>query len=125
MDKLKNILKDKRTVAVILIIIAVLICAAFLYLNSENKNRPIATVYVDGKPVMDFDLEKITDRQVVDLNESLGIPVKFELIDHKVRFFEVTCPDKICEKTGFLDSDMDIASCIPNRTMLVVEEGKD
>lgn len=48
-----------------------------------------------------------------------GINAEFEVKDGKIRVTNASCPDKICEKTGFIGSGQTII-CVPNRITVVV-----
>ena len=123
-EKITNFMKQKSTIAGAIILVIVLGCVAWLYIqkNRPTEGIPVAMIYVDGQLVDQINLKRVTDRQVISLTDKYGVPVNFELEDHKIKFFDVDCPDKICENTGYLQKNLDMASCIPNRTMVVVEE---
>lgn len=49
--------------------------------------------------------------------------VKLELKDHKIRFLETDCPDKICVRTGFISKVGQSAVCLPNRIVVRITGG--
>lgn len=52
----------------------------------------------------------------------MDVPVFFELLDGRIRFVDVGCPDKLCEGFGWLDSAGESAVCMPNRVSVTVIE---
>ena len=89
----------------------------FTYRPPQEQN--LAVIMIDGKEVMRFNLLEETDR-IFSLEEDYGIPVSFQIEDHRIRFVQVTCPDHICENAGYLSMEGQSAVCMPNRTSLSI-----
>ena len=54
-----------------------------------------------------------------------GIDAEFEVKDGKIRLTAASCPDKICEKTGYIGSSGQSIICVPNKiTVTVVGSGE-
>lgn len=87
----------------------------FTYRPPQEQN--LAVIMIDGKEVMRLNLLEETDR-IFSLEEDYGIPVSFQIEDHRIRFVQVTCPDHICENAGYLSMEGQSAVCMPNRTSL-------
>lgn len=51
--------------------------------------------------------------------------ILFEIKDGAIRFIEADCPDKICEKAGFLSKMGETAACLPRETVLVIVGGNE
>lgn len=86
----------------------------------QNTAEPVtAVISVDGKAVRTLDLSTAGDQEFSILEET-GLPITFQIRDHAIRFLESDCPDKVCVHTGFLRDDLDVASCLPNRTSLFI-----
>ena len=49
-----------------------------------------------------------------------GIDAEFEVKNGKIRLTEASCPDKICEKTGYIGSSGQSIICIPNKITVSV-----
>ena len=45
--------------------------------------------------------------------------------DHAIRFLSSNCPDKVCVNTGFLREDLQVATCLPNRTTLFLSVSQE
>lgn len=57
-----------------------------------------------------------------------GIDAVFEVRDGKIRVNEAHCPDKICEKTGYIGSEGESIICVPKKIIVTVsgiESGAD
>ena len=111
--------------------IAILLGAALLWMvrpqpqpetepEEETGPRLVATVTVENREIARIDLTAEEDRDFSILDET-GLPITFQIRDHAIRFLESDCPDKVCIHTGFLKNDLDVACCLPNRTIVLVE----
>ena len=89
----------------------------FTYRPPQEQN--LAVIMIGGKEVMRLNLLEETDR-IFSLEEDYGIPVSFQIEDHRIRFVQVTCPDHICENAGYLSMEGQSAVCMPNRTSLSI-----
>ena len=89
----------------------------FTYRPPQEQN--LAVIMIAGKEVMRLNLLEETDR-IFSLEEDYGIPVSFQIEDHRIRFVQVTCPDHICENAGYLSMEGQSAVCMPNRTSLSI-----
>lgn len=57
-----------------------------------------------------------------------GIDAEFEVKNGKIRLTNASCPDKLCEKTGFIGSAGQSIICVPNKITVSVaglDEGID
>lgn len=113
--------KEKKTALVLygLLGLAVLVCGLFL-LRPQNSGTLTAKIQVNDKIVWETTLDTAADA-TFSIREATGLPITFEIKGHAIRFTDSDCPDKVCIRTGFLKNDLDIASCLPNHTVLFVE----
>lgn len=49
-----------------------------------------------------------------------GIDAGFEVKNGKIRLTNASCPDKICEKTGYIGSSGQSIICVPNKITVAV-----
>lgn len=49
-----------------------------------------------------------------------GIDAEFEVKNGKIRLTKASCPDKICEKTGYIGSSGQSIICVPNKITVAV-----
>mgnify|MGYP003290493703 FL=1 len=103
-----------------IVIIATICIIAVCLLFSENANqaKAVAVISVDGEEVQRVDL---TDCDNTTLTLKTTPVVTLEIIDGKIRFINSDCPDKTCEKSGFLSKVGDTAACVPAKTVVTVE----
>lgn len=51
-----------------------------------------------------------------------GIDAAFEVSDGRIRLCEADCPDKLCEKTGFIGASGQSIICVPKKiTVFIVD----
>ena len=118
--------QGKRGRLLVWLLVAALLAAAVLWMArpqsrpEETGPRPVATVTVENREVARIDLLAEEDRDFSILDET-GLPITFQIRDHAIRFLESDCPDKVCIHTCFLKHDLDVACCLPNRTIVLVE----
>lgn len=97
----------------------VAVCLGVLLLRQGGIAGNVAQVYIDGNLVRSLSLSGGNTR--VDLQGEYGVPVSLELEGGRICFVDVTCPDHLCEKTGFIYTEGQTAVCMPNRVAVVIE----
>ena len=126
MEKKQSFGLRKKDLAVIgaLLLLADSCWLAYRLSYRPPEKQNLAVIMVDGQEVMRLNLLEEKDR-IFSLEEDYGVPVSFQIENHKIRFIQVTCPDHICENAGFLSMEGQSAVCMPNRTSLSIygEEG--
>lgn len=104
----------KRDLIVIGTLVLLAVLVAFL-IRPKEKGNAIAIITFQGQTVMEIDLATATDQHFsLRKNEQIN----FEIKNHQIRFVNAVCPDKICEKNGFLSMANQLAVCLPNQTVL-------
>ena len=106
------------------LLLVLLAAAGFLLFLLPGHGQPmhtaVAQLHIGGKIVLQIPLERTREEQI-DLRE-WGVPGTLEVQNGRIRFVEVTCPDHICEKTGYIEKDGQTAVCMPNRTAIIIIE---
>ncbi|WP_055669344.1 NusG domain II-containing protein [Desnuesiella massiliensis] len=107
----------------IIIVVALLVLSfipevVFGIVSKKNYDAVYAEVSVNGKlhKKIRIDNHKGTDNYTV--KNEYGINV-IQVKDNKVAIIEADCPDKVCEKPGFIQKPGETLVCLPHR--LVVE----
>lgn len=72
-----------------------------------------AIIKYDGKVVKTVPLDTDTE---FSLKEDPTI--KFKVENGAISFVDATCPDKICQNTGFISKSGQTAVCLPKKTVL-------
>jgi Uncharacterized protein conserved in bacteria len=87
--------------------------------QSVDNSRLMAVIMQNGKIVQELDLNKVQDPQYIKLEQG-NITVLAET--GRIRILESDCPDKICVNMGWLTQLGDQAICMPNQTLVMIEE---
>ena len=106
---------------VILALTVLLICGIWFVWRSQNSRsaNSAAQIYLDGA-LIDTIVLKETDHYRIDLMPDYQVPVSFLVQNGAIAFTDVTCPDHLCERTGYLSRVGEIAACMPNRTVVQI-----
>lgn len=102
----------KPSEAVIIGIVLLVAVAAIFIMNRQNDS-PQTAVISCGDIRRELSLDKDGTFRFD------GIDAEFEVKDGKIRVTNASCPDKICEKTGFIGSGQTII-CVPNKITVSV-----
>ncbi len=92
------------------LIIFVLLFGLFFFRNNPGDIK----VYVDGNLHM---IISLTEDGIYVVDDFLT----FEVKDLKVKVIESTCLDKLCVKTGWVNTPGIPIVCVPNKTMIIIE----
>ena len=99
------------------IIIAVIVLVAFIALAMikffPKSTADTAVIKYDGKVVKEVSLNVDTEFSLKE-----DPTVKFKVQNGKISFIDATCPDKICQNTGFISKTGQSAVCLPKKTVL-------
>ncbi len=115
-------MKQKLNIAhmLYLLVAVALVLAAWAALRPKAPTiGAVAVIRVEGKEIRHIPLEDAEDQEFSILDET-GRDITFQVKDHAIRFLHSDCPDKVCVHTGFIHGDGDIATCLPNQTVLTV-----
>lgn len=94
-------MKMKKTEWIILAAVVAVCAGLALFFYWPRSGDTVAVVSVDGTEFCRIDLSRTARPYTFRIEEETGRPVSFEVADGRVRFVEVTCPDHICERTGW------------------------
>jgi len=107
--------------ALIIILVIILTAAVLLWVQQFRRGgRLVAEVVIQGETVLEIPLKPDEDSKTWNLQEEYNVPVHLETDHGRIRFIDVSCPDHICEKTGWLSMAYQSAVCMPNRTVVTV-----
>lgn len=93
----------------------VALCLVWWGLSRPAGQGATAEVWYDGTLAMTLSLSEDGRYTLAE-----DPTVCFQVEDGKVRFVDATCPDKVCEETGWLEKAGEMAVCLPRKTRLVV-----
>lgn len=112
-------MKKKEIYILIGIVVVALVMSIFVYFKKTPGGEEVhATVYHDDEVILIFD---VNEDAVYDLVGNYG-ELHIEVKDGQYRVFDVECPNKDCEKVGWviLGSSTPIV-CLPNHIMIIQE----
>lgn len=115
MNKIPFFKKSDLLIIGIFLLISLVI---FLPTLSDSEKTLTAVITADGETFTEIRLTDGTEEEI-KIN---GTVIK---INGKTVFFaESNCPDKVCVKTGRLDSHGDSSACVPNRVSVYIKGEK-
>ena len=123
MDKKNNI-----WVALIIILLGIALFVGGKVLLSSRKAGPkmYATVYSleeAGKKLVRTMPLGDGRKQIYEFDGPLGITV-VEVDGNRARVKSSPCPDQVCVQFGWLAKPHDFSACLPNATMVTIEDGQ-
>lgn len=96
----------------IIVVIIALCSLPWLYLNfwttDETAVNAIISTHDNKKIIL-----PLSENKTIQVKGPLGENI-IEIKNHKVRFINSPCPNKICIHSGWLEEINDIAACLPN-----------
>lgn len=94
---------------VIAAVLIVLSAAAYLFLGKRDSGAGAAEVYANGDVIAKIDL---SEDGVYPIS---GFDMELTVKDGKICVSHSDCPDKVCERTGYISSSYQSIVCLPNR----------
>jgi len=104
---------DKILVGVLLSVTLVMISQ----MNFSSQKGDWAVIEVDQEVVKRVPLAK---NQIVPVEGRLGV-TRVEIIDGRAHIHSSPCQNKVCIKSGFIQSTNRVTACLPNRVVLKVQ----
>ena len=115
MNKIPFFKKSDLLIIGIFLLIALVI---FLPTLSDSEKALTAVITADGETFTEIRLTDSTQEEI-KINGTL-----IKINGKTVFFAESNCPDKVCAKTGNLDSQGDSSACVPNRVSVYIKGEK-
>ena len=112
----------KSDFLIIAAIIAISIISWAVFTLMSKNNNLYAEIYLNNTLVKKIDLTTALNGEFSIENKP---DVVFEIKDGSIRFYESSCPDKICIKAGFLNRSNQSAACLPNKMVLKIVSKKN
>jgi hypothetical protein len=114
----------KTDIIIISVLLVLAIGGYFAYKKIFSDTKAIANIYYESELVKSIDLSEKKDYTFrLEQNDHVLIHVHS---DGSISFEESDCPDKVCIKSGKLDTVGESAACLPNKIVIkLVSKGKD
>lgn len=94
-----------------------------LILYKPAGNDPIAVVTMNGKEIQRIDLCKVEKPYEIKLNCKPAVVLSVK--PGAIRYSHAECHDKLCVNAGWLRNPGDTAACLPSKTIVCIEGGKN
>lgn len=114
-----------------IIIIVILIVISFLpegvfWIVSGRKNYSgtYAEITVNSKLYKRINLSDHKGTEKLTIKTKYGENV-VEIQDNKISIIEADCPDKVCERPGFIEEPGDTLVCLPHRLIIEIKGNKE
>lgn len=115
MNKIPFFKKSDLFIICIFLLIALVV---FLPTLSEKDKTLTAVITADGEAVTEIRLSDNTEEEI-KINDTV-----IKINGKSVFFAESNCPDKVCIRTGKLDSHGDSSACVPNKISIYIKGEK-
>ena len=113
---MKNIMKRKDIILIIVILIVVGMGFGAKSLFAQKGGEVI--IKVDGK---DYGTYPLNEDKTIDIDEHNKVIIK----EGVVYMEDADCPDKLCIKQGKIDSNGQKIVCLPNKTVVEISSEKE
>lgn len=113
---------DVILIVFLLIIISVGYGAVKISRSRSNSINKVAVIKHNELLVQRIELDTVESLQRIEVTDSNGRSIHVILVDKgRIRFIQSDCPNQVCVNTGWLTQEGDMAACLPNRTVIVIE----
>ena len=102
---------DAIVVFVFLLVSALIMLPKFF---SKDKNVT-AKIYENGELMQEIDLTKVEEPYRINISGAVLL-----IENGRICYETASCPDKLCVKSDWLSKNGDVASCLPNKTVVSV-----
>ncbi len=109
-----------KEISVVLAILAVFVLLFVLF--TSGSSAVLAHIEHDGERILTLELSGEPQQLAMEHNNNVII----EYGEGGIRFIASDCPDKVCIHTGNISQSGQVAACLPNDIIVMVEgEGVD
>lgn len=108
----------------IILIVAILIVTGvfMIYINmNSSKTADYVEIYVNNEI---YKIESLEVNKKVIIRTKQGENI-LSIHDRGVEMIQSSCPDHVCEKTGFISKDGEIIVCLPNKILVEIKSSKE
>jgi len=88
--------------------------------SKSSKDEIIAVVKKDNVIIKTINLSKLEGRELIEISGQYSATIVAE--HNRISFLDSTCHDKICVKADWLSKLGDLAVCLPNRTIIKIQQ---
>lgn len=100
----------------VLIGLALLGCIIVIFIMNSRRDKSQVAVITCGEITRELPLN------ADGVFRFEGIDAAFEVNDGRIRLCEAACPDKLCEKTGFIGASGQSIICVPKKITVSISD---
>lgn len=98
-------------------ILFLIIFLIYIFSKSNNSLGGTVVIQTSGR---DFIRVPLSENKTIKVPGPLGESI-VEIKDKKVRMLFSPCPDKLCEKEGYISKPGQVIVCVPNKILIKIE----
>lgn len=114
-------LPKKKILRIILAMIFFISLALSAIAFFMETKAPVAYIYSDEKLIYKINLHAVTTPYKIKVESSDGGYNIIEVRKDSIGVTEASCPDKICQQTGFTHSASTPVVCLPNKLVIKIK----
>lgn len=107
-----------RADIIIILLVALLALASVLFVFGGNGSPKYVCVKLNGIITAEYSLEKTGEYEIIGEN---GITLTLVIEKNGVSVKHAECPDKLCEKTGWISGAGQSIICLPAKISISLE----
>lgn len=111
--------KGDIVLAGIIFLVIISSIAGIYFWKKANSSKLIAVITQDNKIIERIDLNTVEQPRVIKLSGDYHNTIRVE--KGRIRYEDSDCPNRVCVNTGWLTKYGDIAVCLPNKTLIDIE----
>ncbi|MGM9639028.1 MAG: NusG domain II-containing protein [Butyricicoccaceae bacterium] len=103
------------------VILLLLLLSAAIGAFFMDRGGRTAVITQDGRELFRIDLDKVTERQTLEITGVCRNTIEIE--PGRIRVCAADCPDQICVDTGWIEDGTRPIVCLPNRLVIEIQGG--
>lgn len=115
LNKRKYAAMNKSEIIITLVILLICAVAAVCIHLCSDCGR-YAVIYCDGDVVTKIPLDRFGTFTLPETGEMV-----FQIDEQGIKVVSSDCPDKVCVRTGYVNTENSSAVCMPNRVIVTIE----
>lgn len=110
--------KILRIILALIFFISLVLSALAFFME---KNDTVAFIYSDNKLMYKINLHTVAEPYQIRVDSPNGGYNIIEVKKDSIGVTDASCPDKICQKTGFTHSSSTPVICLPNKLVIKIK----
>ncbi|WP_286909055.1 NusG domain II-containing protein [Clostridium sp. UBA1652] len=107
-------------IIILLVVLSFIPEVIFGVVLNKNYNSKYAQITVNGKVYKNIPLSAHKGEEIIEIKTESGINI-VSVKDDTIAIIEADCPDKVCEKPGYIDKVGERLVCLPHRVLVEIK----